>query len=412
MFINSIYPKWLSYKSLIITKNKEYNIIENCWWLLSNNFMDNLINRFTLMESMLLMDGLICGIIFIKSFLIFKVKAKNISQKLLVNLNKDIVTSYNSIYTLCLIDRYTYYFIIYCLYNCHEQFKYSYLILLLTTLPQIQNYLLSIHFIHNILNNYIRNKDIFIKYSISKITLHFIQQLHPQIDKIQNYHIFIIYNNLTFPFILNIIHNCLFILLLNILRSYKSTYYYYKAIKLAYMHSTGYLYNIIPLDNAIYLANIIIKEKRWKEFEKIDIVNGFFVLVVNKYNLLSNINIPLFITSQIILFKISSLWAFVTLFKTVLQLQLVSNIHICFFLLFLFTYLAKCNIKNIITSLIVYFLLIFNTNDLIITSVIISNKALYYCIEEVFFFIKNIKDIKKVIKRYNQISIDEYDIIN
>ena len=63
-------------------------------------------------------------------------------------------------------------------------------------------------------------------------------------------------------------------------------------------------------------------------------------------------------------------------------------------------YLAKLNVKNIITSILVYFLIIFNINDLIITLVLITHKIVYYWLEEVYFFVKNTKNVKKVIKMY------------
>ena len=68
----------------------------------------------------------------------------------------------------------------------------------------------------------------------------------------------------------------------------------------------------------------------------------------------------------------------------------------------IFTYFAKFNTKNIITSIIVYFLIIFNINDLIITIVIISNKLVYYWFADIYFFTYNINNVRKVIKTYEQ----------
>jgi hypothetical protein len=89
------------------------------------------------------------------------------------------------------------------------------------------------------------------------------------------------------------------------------------------------------------------------------------------------------------------------------RLQIISNIVICVFLISTYIYLSKCTIKNILTSVLIYYLIIFNTNDLIITLVIISNKFIYYWIEEFFFFIQNITNIKKVIKAYNKVDLSE-----
>ena len=83
-------------------------------------------------------------------------------------------------------------------------------------------------------------------------------------------------------------------------------------------------------------------------------------------------------------------------------MQLVSGIWICIFLIIIYSYFSKFNTRNIVTSLILYFLIIFNINDLIITIIIISNKLVYYWIEEIYFFSCNIKNIRKVIKSYEQ----------
>jgi len=333
-----------------------------------------------------------------------------VSKKVLVKYNDEIVENYNKIYTLSTIDRYIFYLIIYFGYNSINYFmsknQYSYLLLLLITIPNIQNRILSINYtflpIKKYIQLYIENQKIFIKYSISKLTVQFVEKLHPQIDKIQNYHIFIIYRTLNIQFVIKIFKNLLFILLLNLLKNIESTYYYYKAIKFAYYHNTGYLYNMLPLDNAIFIANKVIKEKRWKEFDNIEIVNAFFVLAANKYDLLSNVSVSLTTSIQIMLFKLFSLWSLVSLLKMINFMQLISGIWICIFLVSIYTYLVKFNIKNIITSILVYFLIIFNINDLIVTLVIIGHKIVYYWISEIYFFSYNIKNVRKVIKSYEQ----------
>jgi hypothetical protein len=233
---------------------------------------------------------------------------------------------------------------------------------------------------------------------MSKMFVHFLQQLHPQIDKIQNYHIFIIYKTLSINFVWKIITNCLFIGLLNILRNYDTTYYYYKGIKMAYYYNVGYLYNIIPLGDAIYLANIIINEKRWAELEKLEVVNAFFTLVVNKYEIFTSFTGSFWINSQMILFQLFSLYSIVSILKLITIY--LSGVWVFALLIIIAVYLGKLNVKNIITSILVYFLIIFNINDLIITLVIITHKIPYYWLEEIYFFIKNTENVKKVIKMY------------
>jgi hypothetical protein len=369
---------------------------------LTSKTLISLYSRFALMESLLLFDGVVCSVYFLREFLILKLSSRKLSKRAIMVYNEEIVEKYNSLYRLSTLDRYVFYFLIYVGYNTinyfYEENQYSYLLILPIVLPYIQNSLLGISFISKIIDNYIEHKDIFIKYSMSKMSVHFVQQLHPQIEKIQNYHIFIIYKTLSIDFVWKIITNCLFIALLNILRSYDSTYYYYKGIKMAYYYNIGYLYNIIPLGDAIYLANIIIKEKRWRELDKLEVVNAFFTLVVNKYEIFSSFSGSFWINCQMILFQLFSLYSIVSVLKLITIY--LSGVWVCALLMVVAVYLAKLNVKNIITSILIYFLIIFNINDLIITLVIITHKIVYYWLEEIYFFVKNTENVKKVIKMY------------
>jgi hypothetical protein len=370
-------------------------------FLTSKQLID-IYNRFSLMESLLLVDGIVCSIYFLRDFLILKLSSRKLSKRAIMVYNEEIVDKYNSLYRLSTLDRYLFYLLIYFGYNTinyfYEENKYSYLLILPIVLPPIQNRILGISFISKRIDDYIEHKDIFIRYSISKMSVHFVQHLHPQIEKIQNYHIFMLYRLLSINFIWSIINNCLFIALLNVLRSYDSTYYYYKGIKMAYYYNVGYLYNVIPLGDAIYLANIIVKEKRWRELEKLEVVNAFFVLVVHKYEFFSAFSGSFLINSQMILFQLFSLYSIVSVFKLITIY--LSGIWVCLLLMSIAVYLAKLNVKNITTSLLVYFLIIFNINDLIITLVIVTHKIIYYWFEEIYFFIKNTENVKKVIKMY------------
>lgn len=389
--------------------NNRYNITNNIIHykqelntVLTSTALVQIYNRFSLMESFLLLDGVVCSFYFLRDFLILKLSSRKLSKRAIMTYNEEIVDKYNSLYRLSTLDRYLFYLIIYFGYNTinyfYQENKYSYVLLLPLVFPSIQNGLLSIPWISNPLDKYIHNKDMFIRYSIAKMSVHFVEELHPQIEKIQNYHIFIIYRLLSVKFVWNIIHNCLFISLLNLLRSYETTYYYYKGIKMAYYYNKGYLYNIIPLGDAIYLANIIVKEKRWRELEKLEVVNAFFTLVLNKYDLSNNLSGSFLVNSQMILFQVFSLYSIVSVFK-ILAIY-IPGLWICILLTGLGVYLTKLNIKNITTSLLVYFLIIFNINDLIITMVIVTHKIVYYWLEEIYFFIKNIQNVKKVIKMY------------
>jgi len=383
--------------------NTFMNYKHNVDIILTSDTLVHLYNRFTLMESLLLVDGIVCSIYFLRDFFILKLSSRKLSKRAIMIYNEEIIDKYNSLYRLSTLDRYLFYLVIYFGYNIINHFykenEYSYLLILPIVFPFIQNYLFSISFIDKRLNIYLTHKDIFMRYSISKMSVHFIQTLHPQIEKIQNYHIFIIYRLLSADFIWKIINNCLFISLLNILRNYESTYYYYKGVKMAYYYNTGYLYNVISLGDAIYLVNIIIREKRWKELEKLEVLNAFFILVTSKLDIFNSFSGSFWINSQMILFQFFSLYSIVSVLKLVTIY--VSAIWACILLMGVAVYLAKFNVKNIVTSLLVYFLIIFNINDLIITFVIVTHRLIYYWLEEIYFFTKNTSNVKKVIKMYD-----------
>ena len=49
---------------------------------------------------------------------------------------------------------------------------------------------------------------------------------------------------------------------------------------------------------------------------------------------------------------------------------------------------------------VVYILVLLNTNDLIISAIFVGYELIYYILEEVYFFIRNVDDIKKILKFY------------
>lgn len=398
--LNYLYNKFFTtlpikdtYGKYIVNKLINYkSTIDDCLSIVIKYFIVlKFPSNFSLIEYMLILDGFICSILFIKHFIIFKMTIKTILINQQDKYKEELLNKYNNLYKLVFIDRYLLYlFLVILNYN---KSKY----LLLITLPFIQNYILSFSLFNYLLNIYIENRKVFIKYNISKLSINFIQKLHPQIERIINYNIFIIYKLLTIKFVFNIIKNFLFILLLSILRNYNSCYPYYKCIKLAYYYNVGYLYNVMPLNDAIYLVNIIIKEKRWKEIEKVEVINGFFTIIANKFNLFNKDKNNIIYNLNIILLQFISLWSIISLLKF---FNVLSNLFTFIFLVGTYTYLLRFNLKNIITSIIIYVLIYININDFVITCYIILNKIVYYSLTEFVFFIINSSNIKKVIKMY------------
>lgn len=376
-----------------------------------------LMNHF--FETNILLDGVICSFSFLKNMydlpklngVHLTTNELKIHEKNVYNLKIELVKKYNNLYRLITFDRYIMYLNMYVLNYLLTSLMTLYefennhihimrIMLLLITIPQIQNSIMDSKYIKHKLNKYVENRYIFIKYSISKLLINLIENLHQDIKEIPNLHIFILYSHISSEFIWGVIKNYLFISLLYFLKYSKTThlYYYYKGIKAAYLYHTGYMFNVISLSDSAYLANIIIKEKRWHDLSKIEIVNAFYVLISSK---LANENSSIYITSSILLFQCFSIWSIVSLIKVIIR-----NVT---FVAVLFTILTpiiifrstKNKIKNITTGIILSYLLIFNINDIIITFFLLIHRIIYYILEELYFFILNSHNIKKVIKKYD-----------
>jgi len=345
--------------------------------------------EFDLVETFILIDGLFLSIYFIKDFILLKLSEKRIGKtsKVIFDYKSDIIKRYNKIYKLSVLDRYIFYIIIFINKSILNYFDFKILQvpLLFLVLPVVQN------FIFNMLplESYFENKKIFFRYLLSKIIISSIEDLHRDIIKIQNYHIFIIYNILSFDYIFSLCKNFLFISLLYYLKNVKSLYYYYKAIKMAYFYHTGYNFISISLFDSVDLANLVIKEERYKELSKMEVVNVIFVLISSK---LYNENSSIYVSSLISMYTLFSIWSIIGLIKQISPL--------------IFIFLSICTIithnkkRNFLTCIICYVLLHFKTNLLIISFILINNNIVYYMLEQLYFFILNIKNIKKVIKLY------------
>lgn len=360
---------------------------------LTNTFTSNLLSSFLnldILKSLFLIDGLICSSIFLKEFLLLKFSEKrtNLNSKFILDYQKVVIAKYNNIYTLDTFDRYFFYIIVYsfsCLLGELElDINYNFLIFLV--IPYIQNrFILLLPY-----TKYLKNKEIFIKYSISKLSIQFIQNLHKDITPISNYHIFIIYNILDLTYVWNFIQNFSLVTLFYFLKNHQDYYYYYKAIKMSYFYNSGYNFTVTNLYEAIDLINLIIKEKRWTEFNKMEVINSFYILITNKY---INEHSEFFVTFSIELLKFFSFWTIISLLKMIFYLD---NRFIVVF--FLITPFFQNKIKNLFTITIFYNLLVFNVNDIIITIFLIIHKLVYLLLEEIYFFIKNMSSIKKVLK--------------
>jgi hypothetical protein len=352
---------------------------------------------------MIVSDGVINSIKFGIEYIYYKIQDNILKSNDNDNLKQILITKYNSLYEIQCMDRYILYCIIYGIYSfidwnlCDRGIRdLHYFVYLLLTLPIIQNKLLA-----NVINyyhGYCENKQIFLKYSCSKLIISSIENLDDGIKPIQNYQIFILYKYLSLDLVLGFLKSYLFIHVLYFLKNTESTYYYYKAIKLAYYYSSGFLFNTISKDDSLYIINIIIQEKRWFDIHKIEIVNAIYNIISYKYNKSGDLSI----TFYLYILKAFTLWNIVCLLK--LFVFYINAIIITSYLLVseyinpLANY--KDRIKRYITGLVMYLLLLLNTNDLVISVIFICHPIIYYVFEELLFFIHNIYDIKKIMNFY------------
>lgn len=395
-------------------------------------FISNFVKNISLLEAMIISDGVYNGLVFTKEYIYYKIKSNLIvKNKGTIDIKKELLNNYKNLYKLDIIDRYISYLILYFMYkfiitillSWEITFKYSqyvnnicYIMFLLLTLPYIQNTIITIKPINKYISCYLTNKDIFIKYSISKIIINFIKHLDNRINFIKNSQIFILYRYISYNLVINFIKSYCIIYILYFLRNNGSTYYYYKMIKMAYYYTTGHLFNQITIEESIHMINIIVIEKKWYDLSNIEFVHAFYILINNKYNNDDNI----YVTFSLYLTKFFTLWNFICLLK-ILKTQIIT---VLLFIYFLVDYklnqsTKKANrIETISMGLLLYILLLSNVNELIVSTIIVLYKFIYLMFLELVFFINNINDIIKVLnfyekqkpKRINKIKQDEYYI--
>jgi len=379
-------------------------------------FISNFVKNVSLLEAMIISDGVYNGLLFTKEYIYYKIKSNVIvKNKVIIDIKKELLNNYKNLYKLDIIDRYITYLILYFMYkfiitillSWEITFKYSqyinnicYMMFLLLVLPYIQNTIVTTKPMNKYISYYLRNKDIFIKYSISKIIINFIKNLDNRINFIKNSQIFILYRYISYNLVISFIKSYCIIYLLYLLRNNGSTYYYYKMIKMAYYYTTGHLFNQITIEESINIINIIVIEKKWYDLSNIEFVHAFYILINNKYNNDDNI----YVTFGLYLSKFFTLWNFICLLK-ILKIQIIT---VLLFIYFLIDYkLNKENnkanrIEMVSMGILLYILLLSNVNELIVSTIIVLYKFIYLMFLELVFFINNINDIIKVLNYYEK----------
>lgn len=417
--------KWLynTFNSFVIdiTKPILTPIIQSIY-VINLLVVSTFIRNITLLEAIIISDGIYNALTFAKEYIYYKIKIKLISNNtntIDVDIKKELLKNYNNLYILNIFDRYILYFILYIIYkltiiitwsfniilldNDNIFYKFIdntlYILILLLIFPYIQNTILKMHIINKYIDIYLSNKNVFIGYSFSKITINFIKNLDSRIDFIKNSQIFVLYRHISFKLFIDFIKSYCFIYVLYFLRNNQSTYYYYKMIKLAYYYNTGHLFNQISIEDSIYIVNIIVLEKKWNDLANLEIVHAFYRLIDNKYNNNGNI----YITLSLYFAKFITLWNFICLLK-IFKTEIITLLMFIFFIIEYKLNNKRYNItkikENLGIILVLYFLLLFNVNDLVISTIFVLYKLIYLIYCELVFFITNLNDIHKILSFY------------
>ena len=379
--------------------------------------LSNFVRNITLFEAMIVSDGVYNALIFTKEYVYYKIKYNLIvsdKKKVDFDIKKQLLNNYQQVYALGIVDRYILYSTCYLSYKLITIITWSWkiilyndfykfidntcnIVVLLLVFPYIQNTIIKLNPINKYIDVYLTNKEIFIKYSFSKIIINFIKSLDSRIDFIKNSQIFVLYRYISSQIVIDFVKSYCFIYFLYFLKHNQTTYYYYKMIKLAYYYNTGHLFNQITIEDSIYIINIIVSEKKWNDLSNLEMVHAFYTLINNKYN--SNDNI--YVTFSLYCAKFFTLWSFICLLK-ILKIELITFLLFTYFIIDY--YYRKYKTTKIIEKsgivIFLYFLLLFNINDLVISTILVFYKFIYLIYCELIFFITNVNDIKKVLIFY------------
>lgn len=348
------------------------------------------IGSVNLLKWLILLDGLFCALHFIKDYTIFRFKTKREYR--------DFAERYREPYKSRIVTRYIFYCIVYLIYQLVNLIFYITDTTNNLSLFKVTNFICCIGMVipdlQYIMLKYARSfeesMDIFVKYLCSRILITTIQSLDSRIEDINNYHVFIIYQYMSFEYIMTYIQSYVMIYILYFLRKSEHTYYYYKAIKLAYYYKTGFLFNIVDDTDAIYIINMIIRDKRWKDIAKMDIVNAMYSLIIK------------------LKFEEELIWVlhwkkFIALWNIICFLQVFSYRSKIILSIVSMIFIIRqdiTKIKNSYIVIVVYALLIYGYNDMLISIVVFTSEQIKYIVNEMYFFYSNYQNIYKMIKYY------------
>ena len=362
-----------------------------------NDFILSVKNN--LFETLLLCDSLINAGNFLTEYALYKVCKPRIHVSKRATVKQEVVKKCNELYKLSSFDR--------CLlYGCvnvcfwtmstiidNDTFiAIMYVGSCLIVLPPIQHALLSFGYVTNMVTSFGQHKQVFIKYSLSKLLIRTIKGMDEGIKPIKNYQILVLFNHISISQAWELCKSMSVICLLHLLRSSHSTYSYYKVVKYAYYYSTGYTFTMITKDDAVRIVNLVVEEKRWKDVTNMNVSNAFYTLAALKHT--SDMNVHIFA------YKFVTVWSIMS----ALKLLNVYMKHIVLVTQLLLSQLVAGYknqggkyTKDMFSGVLIYILMRANVNGLVVSFVYFGRDAVYYLCNELVFYIQHRNDIAKVL---------------
>lgn len=329
------------------------------------------------LETAIVYDGLVNAATFVYYYTGYRNINDNLSTEDKNTNNKLLLKMCDSIYLLGTTERYMIYLATYFAYSCTSSiYQHTVKIPLLITLPVIQNYILRSKLVQPYVACYKMHKNIFFRYTLSKLTILYIKGLDPVLHNIKNYHIFLLYHHMSYTKFKDFCKTFAFIHLLNFLRSNEATYYYYKAIKLSYYYNTGNLFNVIRQQDASYILRIIVQEKKWHEITRFDVVNALYTLC-NRY--ISATSTKMMKIQLLKLFTVWSIVCYLKMFNEVINAVFICIYLACYYVSSIITF------RRVSTTVIAYILLTLHVNDLIISLIFTCDAIIYTFLDELVF---------------------------
>lgn len=265
--------------------------------------------------------------------------------------------------------------------------------------PYISNYIFNYFKQFYYVKKYYKLKNEYLIYLKVKLYYCFIKYLEPDVINISYIFDFsdqVFYNVIKNNHFLVLSKNLLFTYIMYILRSYESTYYFYKAIQLSYYYNSKYMFKTVDVKTAKdFLKNIFIN-KNYHNLNSIDYSNCFYSLCISKkaddetkFWQMMKINILYYFTLFNIIWGIS--WIFN--FYTLILLSPINNFIIR--LLLIYYVVTKIVYKKLVFQYIYFIhiclvsiISILSVGDLILTIYLFLYSFICLYFNITYFFIK------------------------